>query len=110
MSKMFTAETMDELHHAVEAREIRIAIFVVGYWGAFLFGVNEAAELWPEYVGKVPFWAACLAFLSLAWNCYRDYEDWRSLSLLEKRLDKRKQSHKASASSGVMLVGMAEIS
>ena len=94
MPKRFTAETIDELHLAVEARGIRIAIFVVGYWGAFLFGVNEAAELWPEYVGRVPFWAACLAFLSLAWNSYRDYGDWRLLSLLEKQLeedlDKRK--------------------
>ena len=59
-----------------------------GYWGALLFGANKAAELWPQYFARAPFWAAVVAFLGLAWNCYRDYGDWRLLSLLENRLEK----------------------
>ena len=77
------AERRDEL----EALSIRMAIFMLGYWGALLFGANKAAELWPQYFAKAPFWAAVVAFLSFAWNCYRDYEDWRVVSRSEKELD-----------------------
>ena len=91
MSKRLTTERSDEvdaLHHAIEAKGIRIAIFMLGYWGALLFGVNKAAELWPQYFHKAPFWAAVVAFLGFAWNSYRDIEDWRLLSLLENRSKK----------------------
>jgi hypothetical protein len=64
---------------------------MLGYWGALLFGANEAAELWPQYFAKAPFWAAVVAFLGFAWNSYRDLEDWRLLrskNLSEKEFDK----------------------
>jgi len=66
MSKRLTTERSDEvdaLHRAIEAKGIRIAIFMLGYWGALLFGANKAAELWPQYFTKAPFWAAVVAFL-----------------------------------------------
>ena len=88
MAERLTTEKSDEvdaLHRAIEARAIRIAIFMLGYWGALLFGANKAAELWPQYFHKAPFWAAVVAFLGFAWNSYRDIEDWRSLRLLENR-------------------------
>ena len=91
MSKRLTTERSDEidaLHRAIEAKGIRIAIFMLGYWGALLFGANKAAELWPQYFHKAPFWAAVVAFLGFAWNSYRDIEDWRLLSLLENRSKK----------------------
>ena len=37
---------------------------------------------------KAPFWAAVVAFLGFAWNCYRDYEDWRLLTLFKNRSEK----------------------
>ena len=77
-------DELDELHRAIEAKGIRIAIFMLGYWGALLFGADKAAELWPQYFAKAPFWAAVVAFSGFAWNCYRDYGDWRLLSLLEE--------------------------
>ena len=77
-------DELDELHRAVEAKGIRIAIFMLGYWGALLFGADKAAELWPQYFAKAPFWAAVVAFSGFAWNCYRDYGEWRLLSLLEE--------------------------
>ena len=83
--KVATAERRDELHRAIQVKGIRIAIFMLGYWGALLFGANKAAELWPQYFTKAPFWAAVVAFLGFTWNCYRDYGDWRSLTLLETR-------------------------
>ena len=64
----------------------QIAIFTLGYWGALLFGANKAAELWPQYFAKAPFWAAVVAFF--AWNCYRDLEDWRLLTLFKSRSEK----------------------
>ena len=73
-------DELDELHRAVEAN----AIFMLGYWGALLFGADKAAELWPQYFAKAPFWAAVVAFSGFAWNCYRDFGDWRLLSLLEE--------------------------
>src|SRR5262245_15400394 len=82
MAKRSTKERSDEvdaLHRAIEAKGIRIAIFMLGYWGALLFGANKAGELWPQYFHKAPFWAAVVAFLGFAWNSYRDLEDWRSL-------------------------------
>ena len=82
------SDEADALHRAIEAKGIRIAIFMLGYWGALLFGANKAAELWPQYFARAPFWASVVAFLGLAWNCYRDYGDWRLLSLLENRLEK----------------------
>ena len=51
MSTPLTAERraeVDALHRAIEAKGIRIAIFMLGYWGAHLFGANKAAELWPH--------------------------------------------------------------
>ena len=93
MSKRLTTERSDEvdaLHRAIEAKGIRIAIFMLGYWGALLFGANKAAELWPQYT-KAPFWAAVVAFLGFAWNSYRDLEDWRLLrskNLSEEEFDK----------------------
>jgi hypothetical protein len=51
MPKRLTTERSDEvaaLHRAIEAKGIRIAIFMLGYWGALLFGANKAAELWPH--------------------------------------------------------------
>ena len=83
--KVGTAERRDELHRAIQVKGIRIAIFTLGYWGTLLFGANKAAELWPQYFARAPFWAAVVAFLGFAWNCYRDYGDWRSLTLLETR-------------------------
>jgi hypothetical protein len=91
MPKPLTAERraeVDALHRAIEAKGIRIAIFTLGYWGALLFGANKAAELWPQYFAKAPFWAAVVAFLGFAWNCYRDLEDWRLLALFKKRSEK----------------------
>ena len=94
MPKRLTTERSDEvaaLHRAIEAKGIRIAIFMPGYWGALLFGANKAAELWPQYFTKAPFWAAVVAFLGFAWNSYRDLEDWRLLrskNLSEKEFDK----------------------
>jgi hypothetical protein len=88
MSMPLTAEKRDELHRAVQVKGIRIAIFILGYWGALLFGANKAAELWPQYFHKAPFWAAVIAFLGFAWNAYRDIEDWRSLSSLENRSER----------------------
>jgi hypothetical protein len=94
MSKRFPTERSDEvdaLHRAIEAKGIRIAIFMLGYWGALLFGANKAAELWPQYFTKAPFWAAVVAFLGFAWNSYRDLEDWRLLrskNLSEEEFDK----------------------
>ena len=58
MSKPSTAERRDELHRAIQVKGIRIAIFTLGYWGALLFGANKAAELWPQYFARAPFWAA----------------------------------------------------
>jgi len=81
--KVATAERRDELHRAIQVKGIRIAIFMLGYWGALLFGANKAAELWPQYFARAPFRAAVVAFLGFAWNCYRDYGDWRSLTSLE---------------------------
>ena len=55
MSTPLTAERraeVDALHRAIEAKGIRIAIFMLGYWGALLFGANKAAELWPQYFAK----------------------------------------------------------
>ena len=83
--KVATAERRDELHRAIQVKGIRIAIFMLGYWGALLFGANKAAELWPQYFARAPFWAAVVAFLGFAWKCYRDYGDWRSLTLIETR-------------------------
>ena len=80
----------DARHRALEAKGIRIAIFTLGYWGTLLFGANKAAELWPQYFTKAPFWAAVVAFLGFAWNSYRDLEDWRLLrskNLSEKEFD-----------------------
>ena len=91
MPKRLTTKRSDEadaLHHAIESKGIRIAIFMLGYWGALLFGANKAAELWPQYFHKAPFWAAVVAFLGFAWNSYRDIEDWMLLSLLENRSKK----------------------
>ena len=85
MSKPSTAERRDDLHRAIQVKGIRIAIFMLGYWGALLFGVNQAAELWPQYFARAPFWAAVVAFLGFAWNCYRDLGDWRRLTSLETR-------------------------
>ena len=92
MSKRLTTERSDEvdaLHRAIEAKGIRIAIFMLGYWGALLFGANKAAELWPQYFTKAPFWAAVVAFLGFAWNSYRDLEDWR---LLPRKTCRKKSS------------------
>ena len=88
MSTPLTAERRDELDRAVQLKGIRIAIFMLGYWGALLFGANKAAELWPQYFHKAPFWAAVVAFFGFAWNAYRDIEDWRLLRLLENRSKK----------------------
>ena len=77
-------DELDELHRAIETKGIRIAIFMLGYWGALLFGADKAAELWPQYFHKAPFWAAVVAFFGFAWNCYRDYGEWRLLSMLEE--------------------------
>jgi hypothetical protein len=91
MAKRLTTERSDKvnaLQRAIEAKGTRIAIFMLGYWGALLFGVNKAAELWPQYFHKAPFWAAVVAFLGFAWNSYRDLEDWRLLSSLENRSEK----------------------
>ena len=91
MSKRLTTERSEEadaLHRAIEVKGIRIAIFMLGYWGALLFGANKAAELWPQYFHKAPFWAAVVAFLGFAWNSYRDIEDWRLLSWLKNRAEK----------------------
>jgi len=88
MSTPLTAERRDELDRAVQVKGIRIAIFMLGYWGALLFGANKAAELWPQYFHKAPFWAAVVAFFGFAWNAYRDIEDWRLLRLLENRSKK----------------------
>jgi hypothetical protein len=91
MSTPLTAERraeVDALHRAIEAKGVRIAIFMLGYWGALLFGANKAAELWPQYFAKAPFWAAVVAFLGFAWNYYRDYEDWRVLTLFKNRSEK----------------------
>ena len=55
---------------------------------ALLFGANKAAELWPQYFHKAPFWAAVVAFVGFAWNAYRDSYDWRLLSSLENRSEK----------------------
>ena len=66
MSTPLTAERraeVDALHRAIEAKGIRIAIFTLGYWGALLFGANKAAELWPQYFAKAPFWRQS----SLSW-------------------------------------------
>jgi len=93
MSERLTTEISDEvdaLHRAIEAKGTRIAIFMLGYWGALLFGANKAAELWPQYFHKAPFWTAVIAFLGFAWNAYRDLEDWRLLSSLENRSEKEK--------------------
>src|SRR5262249_23552592 len=87
MSTPLTAERrdeLDELHRAIETKRIRIAIVMLGYWGALLFAADKAAELWPQYFHKAPFWAAVVAFFGFAWNCYRDYGEWRLLSLLEE--------------------------
>jgi hypothetical protein len=69
MSKRLTTERSDEvdaLHRAIEAKGIRIAIFMLGYWGALLFGANKAAELWPQYFTKAPFWRqSLLSWVSL---------------------------------------------
>ena len=84
------SDEVDALHRAIEAKGIRIAIFMLGYWGALLVGANKAAELWPQYFTKAPFWAAVVAFLGFAWNSYRDLEDWRLLrskNLSEKEFD-----------------------
>ena len=91
MSKRLTTDRSDEvdaLHRAIEVKGIRIAIFMLGYWSALPFGANKAAELWPQYFTKAPFWAAVVAFLGFAWNSYRDLEDWRLLSSLENRSEK----------------------
>ena len=91
MAKRLTTERSDKvnaLQRAIEAKGTRIAIFMLGYWGALLFGANKAAELWPQYFAKAPFWVAVVAFLGFAWNCYRDYEDWRLLTLFENRSEK----------------------
>src|SRR5262245_6090957 len=92
MSKPSTAERRDELHRAIQVKGIRIAIFTLGYWGALLFGANKAAELWPQYFAKAPFWAAVVAFLGFAWNCYRDLGDWRRLTSLETRAEQELDS------------------
>jgi hypothetical protein len=64
MSTPLTAERRDELHRAVQVKGIRIATFMLGYWGALLFGANKAAELWPQYLRDV------VAFLrSAALSC-----------------------------------------
>ena len=79
MSKRLTTERSDEvdaLHRAIEVKGISIAIFMLGYWSALPFGANKAAELWPQYFTKAPFWAAVVAFLGFAWNSCRDLEDW----------------------------------
>ena len=55
--KVATAERRDELHRAIQVKGIRIAIFMLGYWGALLFGANKAAELWPQYFARAPFWS-----------------------------------------------------
>src|SRR5215831_15478038 len=81
-------DELDELHRAAEAKGIRIAIFMLGYWGALLFGADKAAELWPQYFHKAPFWAAVVAFFGFAWNCYRDSYDWRVLTLFKNRSEK----------------------
>ena len=86
MSTPLTAERraeVDALHRAIEAKGVRIAIFMLGYWGALLFGANKAAELWPQYFAKAPFWAAVVAFLGFAWNYY-----WRVLTLFKNRSEK----------------------
>src|SRR6516225_8532619 len=88
MPKRSTTKRSDEpdaLHHAIEAKGIRIAIFMLGYWGALLFGANKAAEIWPQYFARAPFWAAVVAFLGFAWNSYRDLGVWRKLASLETR-------------------------
>ena len=87
MSKPSTPERRDDLHRAIQVKGIRIAIFTLGYWGALLFGANQAAELWPQYFARAPFWAAVVAFLGFAWNCYRDLGDWRRLTSLETRAE-----------------------
>ena len=87
-----TAERRDELHRAIQVKGIRIAIFTLGYWGTLLFGANKAAELWPQYFARAPFWAAVVAFLGFAWNCYRDLEDWRRLTSLETRAEQELDS------------------
>jgi hypothetical protein len=63
MSMPLTTEKRDELHRAVQVKGIRIAIFMLGYWGCTSFRANKAAELWPQYFHKAPFWAAVIAFL-----------------------------------------------
>ena len=88
MSKPSTAERREELHRAIQVKGIRIAIFTLGYWGALLLGANQAAELWPQHFARAPFWAAVVAFLGFAWNCYKDYEDWRVLTLFKDRSEK----------------------
>src|SRR4029079_6208484 len=94
MSTPLTAERraeVDALHRAIEAKGIRIAIFMLGYWGALLFGEKKAAELLPQCFIKAPFWAAVVAFFGFAWNSYRDLEDWRFLrskTLSEEEFDK----------------------
>jgi hypothetical protein len=45
MSMPLTAEKRDELHRAVQVKGIRIAIFMLGYWGALLFGMRKVRML-----------------------------------------------------------------
>src|SRR5262249_17330234 len=68
MSTPLTAERRDELdalHRAVEVKGIRVAIFMLGYWGALLFGANKAAELWPQYFARAPLRQSSLSWVSL---------------------------------------------
>jgi hypothetical protein len=71
MSTPLTAERraeVDALHRAIEAKGVRIAIFMLGYWGALLFGANKAAELWPQYFAKAPSLQAHSFFEELPFN------------------------------------------
>ena len=69
MSTPLTAEgraEVDALHRAIEAKGIRIAIFMLGYWGALLFGANKAANSGLSTLGRHRFgWRSSLSWVSL---------------------------------------------
>jgi hypothetical protein len=81
---MFTSERRNELFRAAQVKAIRVAIFEVGYAAVFLFGVNKAAELWPEY-RSMPLVMAVIVFMALY---YVRYLDWKAMARLEELLDK----------------------
>ena len=80
---MLTPEERNEFDRAKHAKAIRVAIYEVGCAFIALFAADQAARFWPES----PSFTLYVAAVAFIWLAVERYNDRKSLSFIEKRLE-----------------------